>query len=70
MSFQIMCTISGGILGSRQSILKSNGKPMLFSSREDARAMCRQLNARRMKCRHKAYVIDTDTDNKPAWTQK
>jgi len=63
-----MCTISGGILGSRSSILKSNGQPMTFDSREDARAMCTTLNARRMKCSHKAYVIDTD--NKPAWTQK
>lgn len=66
--FQVMCTISGGILGSRSSILKSNGKPMLFDNREDARAMCKQLNARRMKCSHKAYVIETD--NKPDWTQK
>lgn len=66
--FQIMCTISGGVLGSRSSILKSNGKPMTFDDRVDARAMCKQLNARRMKCGHKAYIIDTD--NKQAWTQK
>ena len=58
--FQIMCTISGGILGNRSSILKSNGKPMTFDSIEDARAMCEQLNARRMKCSHKAYVIEAD----------
>ncbi|MAK37407.1 MAG: hypothetical protein CMC15_14725 [Flavobacteriaceae bacterium] len=60
MSFQIMCTISGGILGSRQSILKSNGEPMLFNTREDARAMCKQLNARRMKCSHKAFVVEVE----------
>ena len=58
--FQIMCTISGGVLGSRSSILKSNGKPMLFDSRADARDMCKQLNSRRMRCSHRAYVIDTD----------
>ena len=66
--FQIICTISGGILGSRSSILKSNGQPMLFDSREAARVMCATLNARRMKCSHRAYVIDAD--NKPVWTQK
>lgn len=58
--FQIMCTISGGLLGSRQSILKSNGRPMTFDNREDARAMCRQLNTRRMKCSHKAFVVEVE----------
>ena len=60
--FQIMCTISGGVLGSRSSILKSNGKPMLFDSRADARDMCKQLNARRMKCSHKAFVVEVENE--------
>lgn len=43
--FYVMCRVSGGVTGTRESLLKSNGTVKTFASREDAAAEAKRLTA-------------------------
>jgi hypothetical protein len=36
MNFYILCSVSGGVTGHRQALLKENGRIKSFSTREEA----------------------------------
>jgi hypothetical protein len=42
--YYVMCRVSGGVTGTRQTLLKSNGTVQTFDSRESAEAKAADLN--------------------------
>lgn len=42
--YVIRCLVWGGVTGSRESLLKSNGTTVIFATREEAEARAKKLN--------------------------
>lgn len=42
--FKVLCRVTGGVTGTRESFLKSNGKVKTFATREEAQAEATRLN--------------------------
>jgi hypothetical protein len=45
MRYNIQCTVSGGVTGFRQALLKKDGEIVVFETREEAQAECDRLLA-------------------------
>lgn len=46
MNYVVMCRVSGGITGTREAILKRDGVPQYFATREAAQTEATRLNDR------------------------
>jgi len=42
--YNIMCRVSGGVTGTREALLKSNGKVQEFETKEEAERRAAELN--------------------------
>jgi hypothetical protein len=56
MEFIVMCRVSGGVTGTRESVMKREGEPIVFPTREEAQAYADKANERVMHCNHRAWV--------------